>query len=50
MAKYYYGKTSDYEQVKKFRKEAKDKGYVGAFIVAFKGTRKVSVLSVLKPE
>ena len=48
--KYYYGKTSDYEKVKRFRKEAKDNGYVGAFIVAFKGTSKVSVLSVLKSE
>jgi N-acetylmuramoyl-L-alanine amidase len=48
--KYYYGKTSDYEQVKKFKKEAKDKGYVGAFIVAFKGGSKVSVRNVLKSE
>ena len=48
--KYYYGKTSDYEQVKKFKEEAKSKGYVGAFIVAFKGGSKVSVLKILKPE
>jgi len=48
--KYYYGKTSDYEQVKKFKEEAKDKGYVGAFIVAFKDGNKVSVLKILKSE
>jgi N-acetylmuramoyl-L-alanine amidase len=46
--KYYYGKTSDYEQVKQLQKEAKDKGYGSAFIVAFKNGEKVSVLSILK--
>ena len=48
--KYYYGKTSDYNQVKQFQKEAKAKGYGSAFIVAFKNGEKVSVLSVLKSE
>ncbi len=48
--KYYYSKTSDYNSAKKFRKEAKDKGYAGAFIVAFRGDKKVSVLDVLKSE
>jgi len=46
--KYYYGKTSDYEAIKRLQKEAKDNGYGGAFIVAFKGEKKVSVSSVLK--
>jgi len=48
--KYYYSKTSDYNLAKKYRKEAKDKGYGGAFIVAFKNGKKVSVLKVLKSE
>ncbi len=48
--KYYYSKTSDYNSAKRFRREAKDKGYSGAFIVAFRGDKKVSVLDVLKSE
>jgi len=48
--KYYYGKTSDYNQVKEFQKVAKDKGYGSAFIVAFKNGEKVSVLSILKSQ
>jgi len=48
--KYYYGKTSDYNQVKQLKKVAKDKGYGSAFIVAFKNGEKVSVLSILKSE
>jgi len=48
--KYYYGKTSDYTKIKEYQKLAKDKGYIGAFVVAFKNGKKVSVLSVLKTE
>ena len=45
--KYYYGNTSDYNRVKEFQKEAKNKGYGSAFVVAFKNGQKVSVLSIL---
>jgi len=48
--KYYYGKTSDYTEVKKAQKEAKEKGYIGAFVVAFKSGKKISVREVLKSE
>ncbi len=48
--KYYYGKTSDYNKVKEMQKEAKAKGYIGAFVVAFKNDVKVSVLAALKGE
>ena len=48
--KYYYGKTSDYNEVKKAQKQAKEKGYIGAFVVAFKGGKKVSVREILKTE
>ncbi len=48
--KYYYGKTSDYTQVKLAQKLAKEKGYIGAFVVAFKAGKKISVLDVLKTE
>ena len=45
--KYYYGKTSDYNKVKEFQKEAKSKGYKGAFVVAFKNKKKISVKDAL---
>jgi N-acetylmuramoyl-L-alanine amidase len=46
--KYYYGKTNDFNLIKKMRIEALDKGFVGAFIVAIKNGRRVSVTKVLK--
>ncbi len=46
--KYYYGKTSDFNLIKKMRKEAVAKGYSDAFIVAIKNNKKVSVSKVLK--
>ncbi len=48
--KYYYGKTSDYNRVKKLRATAIEKGYTSAFLVAFKHGKKVSVHDVLKSE
>ena len=48
--KYYYGKTSDYNQAKKLRATAREKGYTSAFIVAFQNGKKVSVKDVLKSE
>ena len=48
--KYYYGKTSDYTEVKKAQELAKEKGYIGAFVVAFKSGKKISVRDVLKSE
>jgi len=41
--KYYSGKTSDYNLIKKLQKEADKKGFSGAFIVAFKGSERISV-------
>ncbi len=46
--KYYYGNTSNYESVKKAQKTAKLKGYSGAFIVAYKNGKKVSVSKILE--
>jgi len=46
--KYYLGKTSNYELVKEFHKQAKQKGYKDAFIVAFKKGKKISVKEALK--
>lgn len=46
--KYFYGNTSDYEQVKALEQEAKSKGYKSSFIVAFKDGKKVSLDEALK--
>jgi N-acetylmuramoyl-L-alanine amidase len=46
--KYYYGTTSEYKEVLKALKIAKNKGYSSAFIVAFKSGEKISVLEAKK--
>jgi len=46
--KYYYGKTSDFNEVKKYQKKAKEKGYSTAFVVAFKDGKKIAVQKALK--
>lgn len=46
--KYYYGKTSNYNEVVKHQKQAKKKGYTTAFIAAFKNGEKISVQKALK--
>lgn len=48
--KYYYGKTSDYQEISALLKEAKSKGYSSAFIAAFKNGEKISVREALKTE
>lgn len=48
MYKYYYGNTSNYESVKKAQREVKAKGYKGAFIVAYKNGKKVSVNKIVE--
>ena len=46
--KYYYGSTTNLSQAKRAQKEAKEKGYNAAFIVAFKNGEKISVSAALK--
>ncbi len=46
--KYYYGKTSSYNTVKKQQEKAKQKGFTTAFIVAFENGKKISVKKALK--
>ena len=46
--KYMYGETSDYNDAKQKMAEAKAKGYGGAYLVAFKDGRKISVQEALK--
>ncbi len=46
--KYYYGSTSDFNEVRQLEKIAKTKGYKSSFIVAFKDGKKISLDDALK--
>jgi N-acetylmuramoyl-L-alanine amidase len=46
--KYFYGETSNYEEAKKYREEAREKGYSSCFIVAYKKGKRINVSDALK--
>ena len=46
--KYMYGETADYDEAKKQLKEAKEKGYNSAFLIAFKNGIKINIQDVIK--
>ena len=46
--KYYYGKTSDYDEILKIQKEARNAGFNSAFVIAFKDEKRISVNDVIK--
>lgn len=46
--KYFYGATSDYNEIQKLREEAEEKGYTSCFVVAYKNGEQISVSEVLK--
>ena len=46
--KYYYGSTSDYDEVLNLKKKAKKAGFNTSFIVAYKNNKRVSVADILK--
>ncbi|MDH4402914.1 MAG: N-acetylmuramoyl-L-alanine amidase [Flavobacterium sp.] len=48
MIKYFYGKTSDYEEAKKFLDETKSKGYNSAFIIALKNGKLIPLKDAVK--
>lgn len=48
MYKYFYGETSNYNDINKFIQDAKNKGYKHSFVVAFKGAEKISLSEALK--
>lgn len=48
--KYYYGETSDYNEIQLMKKFAKEKGYDSCYIVAFKGAEKLKLSDVLNSE
>ncbi len=46
--KYMYGNTSDYETAKRNLEEARAKGYTGAYLIAFRDGKKISIQEALK--
>ncbi len=46
--KYFYGNTSDFNQIKTLENTAKQKGYKTSFIVAYKDGKKISLTDALK--
>jgi len=48
MYKYMYGNTSDYDTAKRNLEEAKAKGYTGAYLIAFRDGKKISIQEALK--
>jgi N-acetylmuramoyl-L-alanine amidase len=45
--KYYYGKSSNYDDILALRDEARKAGYKSAFVVAFKDDVRVSVSDII---
>jgi len=46
--KYFHGYTSDYNKIKQFQIQAKSKGYIDCFVVAFRDGNKIDVSEALK--
>ncbi len=46
--KYYYGNTSNYSEILKKKQEAREKGYVSSFIVAYKAEKRIPLQDALK--
>lgn len=46
--KYYYGLSSNYDEILTYQKQAKAKGYPSAFVVAFKNDESINVSELLK--
>ncbi|WP_347926203.1 N-acetylmuramoyl-L-alanine amidase [Pontimicrobium sp. SW4] len=46
--KYFYGETSNYEDIKRHKQEALEKGYTSCFIVAYKNGVRIDVNEALK--
>ncbi|HSM62698.1 MAG TPA: N-acetylmuramoyl-L-alanine amidase [Gillisia sp.] len=48
--KYYFGATSSYSQIESLHNEAKSKGYITSYLVAFKDGNKITVNEALKTQ
>ncbi len=45
--KYYFGSSTDYDEILKFKEKAKKKGFPSAFVVAFKNKERISLSEIL---
>lgn len=48
--RYFYGESNRYTEVQKLQKEAQQKGYTAAFIVAFRNGKKIPLRKALNPQ
>ena len=46
--KYFYGSTSNYDDIKKLTEDAKNKGYTSSFVVAYKDDKKIPLADAIK--
>lgn len=46
--KYYFGKTSDYNEIRRLESQAKAKGYRSAFVIATKNGQRIEISELLK--
>lgn len=46
--KYYYGRSSDYDQILEVQKEARKAGFASAFVIAFKNEVRVALTDIIK--
>jgi len=46
--KYFYGETSNYDEIKRHKEEALEKGYTSCFIVAYKNGKRINLSEALK--
>lgn len=46
--KYFYGSSSNYEDIKTLEAEARKKGYSSSFVVAFKDNKKIALIDAIK--
>lgn len=46
--RYFYGNTSSYDSVVALKKEAREKGYESAYVVAYKNGKQISIKTALK--
>ncbi|HAO14197.1 MAG TPA: hypothetical protein DDE71_01320, partial [Tenacibaculum sp.] len=45
--KYYFGETVSFQEVKNFQSKVRQLGYDGAFVVAFRGNKKITLKEAL---
>ncbi len=46
--KYFYGATSNYNEIQKLKAEAKEKGFKSSFVAAYKNEKRIALSTALK--